>query len=38
MRDDVAAPGLDHEVALGNAGAVQDEQFKIPPILGGDDQ
>jgi len=34
MREDVGAPGLSLEAALENAPACQDEQFRIPPILG----
>lgn len=34
MREDVETPGLPRAVALANAPAVQDEQFRIPPILG----
>jgi aspartyl-tRNA(Asn)/glutamyl-tRNA(Gln) amidotransferase subunit C len=35
MREDVAQPGLSHEVALANAPSEQNGQFLIPSILGG---
>jgi len=34
MREDVELPGLTPEVALANAPAQQDGQYRIPPILG----
>ena len=37
MREDLVQPGLEHGVAMSNAPAQQDGNFKIPPVLGGGD-
>lgn len=34
VRDDVERPCLDRDEVLGQAPAVQDGQFRVPPILG----
>lgn len=33
LRADVAAPGLDVQSVLSNASQVEDQQFRVPPIL-----
>ena len=33
MREDRIAPGLSHDVALAIAPAIEDGQYRIPPIL-----
>lgn len=34
LRDDVVTPSLDREEVLAQAPAVEDHQFKVPPVLG----
>jgi len=34
LRDDVVTPSLDRAEVLAQAPAVEDEQFKVPPVLG----
>jgi aspartyl-tRNA(Asn)/glutamyl-tRNA(Gln) amidotransferase subunit C len=34
LRDDVVVPSLDREEVLAQAPAVEDDQFKVPPVLG----
>ena len=34
FRDDVVTPGTDRDEVLGQAPAVEDGQFKVPPALG----
>lgn len=38
MREDVARPGLTREAALAAAPAVEDDRFRVPRILDGDDE
>jgi aspartyl-tRNA(Asn)/glutamyl-tRNA(Gln) amidotransferase subunit C len=33
LRTDLAQPGLDRAAALGNAPQVEDDQFRVPPVL-----
>jgi aspartyl-tRNA(Asn)/glutamyl-tRNA(Gln) amidotransferase subunit C len=34
LRDDVVRPGLEREVVLAEAPAVEDHRFRVPPVLG----
>jgi aspartyl-tRNA(Asn)/glutamyl-tRNA(Gln) amidotransferase subunit C len=34
LRDDVVVPSLDRAEVLAQAPSVEDEQFKVPPVLG----
>jgi len=34
LRDDVVRPSLDREEVLAQAPAVEDHQFRVPPVLG----
>ena len=34
LRDDVARPSLDRAEVLSQAPAVEDDRFKVPPVLG----
>ena len=34
LRDDVVVPSLDRDEVLSQAPAVEDKQFKVPPVLG----
>jgi len=34
LRDDVVTPSLDREEVLAQAPAVEDHQFRVPPVLG----
>ena len=34
LRDDVVVPSLDRDEVLAQAPAVEDQQFKVPPVLG----
>ena len=34
LRDDVVTPSLDRAEVLAQAPAVEDDQFKVPPVLG----
>jgi aspartyl-tRNA(Asn)/glutamyl-tRNA(Gln) amidotransferase subunit C len=34
LRDDVVVPSLDRAEVLGQAPDVEDDQFKVPPVLG----
>ena len=34
LRDDVVRPSVDREEVLAQAPAVEDHQFKVPPVLG----
>ncbi len=34
LRDDVARPGLDRDVVLAAAPSVEDDRFRVPPVLG----
>ncbi|WP_420621480.1 Asp-tRNA(Asn)/Glu-tRNA(Gln) amidotransferase subunit GatC [Candidatus Poriferisodalis sp.] len=36
FRDDVAGPPVDRDEVLGQAPAVSDGQFEVPPVLGGE--
>ncbi len=38
FREDVAKPGLTRESALAAAPAVEDDRFRVPRILDGDDE
>lgn len=35
LRPDESRPGLPPEDVLGNAAETRDDQFKVPPVLGG---
>jgi aspartyl-tRNA(Asn)/glutamyl-tRNA(Gln) amidotransferase subunit C len=35
LREDQSRPGLSQEDVLKNAADAQDEQFKVPPVFGG---
>jgi len=37
LRVDQSRPGLPHDDILDNASETQDGQFKVPPVLGGQD-
>ena len=37
FREDVSRPGLDREAALAAAPAIEDDRFRVPRILDGDD-
>ena len=34
LRDDVVTPSLDRDEVLAQAPAVEDQQFRVPPVLG----
>ncbi|MDP8955149.1 MAG: Asp-tRNA(Asn)/Glu-tRNA(Gln) amidotransferase subunit GatC [Actinomycetota bacterium] len=34
LRDDVVRPGLDRDVVLAAAPSVEDDRFRVPPVLG----
>ncbi len=34
LRDDVVRPGLDRDEVLGAAPAVEEQRFRVPPVLG----
>ena len=34
LRDDVVTPSVDRDEVLAQAPDVEDEQFKVPPVLG----